>query len=142
MQKQLYKEIVLAIIEHITANKLQYDGQLLEAIKDCQYEEVWHGFHVKIDIQNTNGLDIYICPNVEYKEEIVDKIFLDVQPTYKTNIEDEGYLYMIISFPQSTAEVETFCKALIEEYLPNIIAGKDITRYDNEPATIDFALTF
>lgn len=136
----MYRQIVLAIVEFIEKNELLINNIRVEVCSSRQYDDTWHGIKFAYDTTYVDSLEVYIAPALteDINKQINEFAFLEIDPSYKDNHEDESVIYTNLSFPTSLEQVPDFCKLLISEYVPNILANKDIYSLSLLPATIHY----
>ena len=132
----MYKQIVESIAEYFKNNQLFINGQLITPVKEKQYKDTFLGISFAYDSANIEKIVIFICPYIEYDEKM--NIFLEINPIYKDNRGIEGFIYKNMLFPLHVEQVETFCKLLINEYIPNILANKHILTLGEKSGSIPF----
>jgi uncharacterized protein YqjF (DUF2071 family) len=133
----MYKAIVEAIADYFEKNNLSLNGQPITHITFKQWEETWHGIYFAYDTALVESVKINICPHVDC--DVSDgNIFLEIDPIYKDNRGEETLIYRKIIFPTNLDEVNAFCERLVNEYIPNILANKDILTLSEQPTTIPF----
>ena len=132
----MYKEIVLAIADYFKHNQMFINEQPITHCCEQQYKDIWHGIRFAHDTENSSEVTIYFSPNIN--SPYINRIFLEINLSYKDNHEEESFMYDIISFPNDLSEVETFCQLLINEYVPNILANKNILTLSEKPTEINF----
>lgn len=136
MKKHWYKNIVLAIADYFKHNQMFINEQPVTHCCSQQYNDIWHGIQFNHETENVNHIKIYIAPFIDCED--IKDIFLETDISYKDNHEEESFIYKNISFPKDLSEVETFCKLFINEYVPNILANKDILTLSEKPTLINF----